>query len=134
MQKESLFDKVFELKDKFKSFFQHRKKIIALENFSSAGKFPHHNYLGLVKECMNEGFLGERESEFLDYMLGRYELNYLDWAHRTKWLKKEIQEKQDDARLAVATQTFFNFDRKETSMNIPVQLLKSKISQSGKRL
>ena len=133
MKKEFLFDKLSELKDKFKGFFQHRKKIAALENYSSAGKFYHKNYLSLVKECMNEGFLEEQESSFLDHMLQRYELNYLDWAHRTKWLKNEIKQKQAQQKPRII-QEFFNFDRKDTPVNVPISVLMAKTSQSVKRI
>jgi hypothetical protein len=43
---------------------------------------------------MNDGFLGEKESDFLTYMLEKYEINFLDWFHRTKWLKSEMQRLQ----------------------------------------
>lgn len=133
MKKEFLFDKISDLKERFKGFFQHRKKIAALENYSISGKFHHKNYLSLVKECMNEGFLGDQESSFLDYMLGRYELNYLDWAHKTKWLKVQMKQKQRQQK-PLATQEFFNFDRMGTPVNVPIELLISKTSQIGKRI
>lgn len=88
----TLFDKVLELKDRFKSFFSHKKKLQALENYSNCAPFQHKDYLTLIKRCMADGFLGEKEADFLCYMLEKYELNFLDWSHRTKWLKSEMQK------------------------------------------
>lgn len=39
---------------------------------------------------MADGFLGEKEADFLCYMLEKYALNFLDWAHKTNWLKGEM--------------------------------------------
>lgn len=134
MKKEFLFDKISDLKEKFQSFFQHRKKITALENFSIDAKFAHKNYLSLVKECMAEGFLGEEESSFLDHILGRYEVNYLDWAHKTKWLKAQIKEKEQKAQKPRPIQEFFNFDRQQTQVRVPVEVLIAKTAQVAKRI
>jgi hypothetical protein len=90
----NLFDRVSDLKEKFKKFFTHKKKIKALENYSECVPFEHKDYLTLIKRCMNDGFLGEKESDFLTYMLEKYEINFLDWFHRTKWLKSEMQRLQ----------------------------------------
>lgn len=134
MRKELLFNKLSDLKEKFKSFFQHRKKVAALENFSVDSSFQHKNYLPLVKACMNEGFLGETESGFLDYMLNRYEINYLDWAHKTKWLKRQMHEKAMKAMPPIQAQVFFDFDKKRTPVHIPVELLATAKMPMGKRI
>lgn len=91
MSSATLFEKVCELKDKFKHFFLHKKKLQALENYSQVVDFHHKDYLLLIKRCMMDGFLGEKEADFLCYMLEKYEVNFLDWSHRTKWLKGEIE-------------------------------------------
>lgn len=88
---ENLFDKITVLKEKFKDFFTHKKKFQALENYSSAVPFEHKDYLLLIKRCMADGFLGEKEADFLCYMLDKYQVNHLDWSHKTKWLKGEIE-------------------------------------------
>lgn len=85
-----LFDQVPDLKEKFKQFFISRKKMQALDNYSSVAPFQHKDYLYLIKRCMNDGFLGEREADFLCYMLEKYAVNFLDWAHKTNWLKGEM--------------------------------------------
>lgn len=132
MQTDYLLDKVGELKEKFKSFFQHRKKIAALENFSVTDRFSHRNYLMLVKTCMNEGFLGHQESDFLDYMLNRYELNYLDWSHKTKWLKSEMRSRQSTK--PVPAQRYFSFERKESPVHVPLEILATINTQRGARI
>jgi hypothetical protein len=132
MKKEYFFEKITDLKTRFKSFFQHRKKIAALENFTENASFPHRNYLTLIKGCMTDGFLEDKEADFLDHMLNKYELNYLDWAHRTKWLKGQIAARQTFKPLA--TQVFFDFDKKQSPVNVPIELLAAKTQQRGARL
>lgn len=128
MTKSYLFDKVSELKARFSSFFQHRKKIKALENYSEVGYFQHRNYLTLIKHCMNESFLEEQESLFLDHMLTKYELNYLDWAHRTKWLKGQMAEvyartRRDDPQM------YIDFNKTASTPHIPFELMVEKANQ-----
>ena len=136
MEKPNIFDRIPELKEKFQAFFQHRKKIAALENYSSSVKFHHKSYLLLVKECLKDGFLGDEEAAFLDHMLGRYEINYLDWAHKTKWLKEQIKEKG----IAVSHryrpyQILFDFDKpKDLPVNVPVELIAIQSVQKEARI
>ena len=87
-----VFDMIEALKSKFKRFFYHKKKLMALENYAGVGTFKHKDYLILIKKCMADGFLGEHEASFLTYMVDKYfpDSNFLDWTHRTKWLKGEI--------------------------------------------
>ena|ERR1700677_1044809 len=127
MATEYLWDKITDLKNRFKSFFQHKKKISALENFSQAAPFPHRKYLGLIKMCVNDGFLGDKESEFLDHMLDTCRINYLDWAHKTPWLKKEIESRSkinpfDEHML-------FDFEKKiDLPVAVPLHLVTTKTS------
>lgn len=135
MKMEYFFDKIGELKEKFKGFFQHRKKIKALENYSEVERFPHKNYLSLVKNCINDGFLEEQESAFLDHMLDKYEIKYLDWAHRTKWLKKEMAERRTKYPASTSQlQTFFNFEPKESKINVPLEILGKNPTHPGARV
>ena len=85
-----IFDKISQLKVKFKSFFVSRKKLKALENYSSCAPFKYRESLSLIKRCMEESFLNEKGVAFMDSMLDEYHVNFLDWAHRTKWLKGEM--------------------------------------------
>lgn len=134
-----LFDKVSELSEKFKNFFQHKKKLQALDNYSEVVPFQHKGYLTLIKRCMGDGFLGEKEAEFLCYMLDKYELNYLDWSHKTKWLKGEMNRLAANyAQPVPVAQTFFDFSQltAATPSNVPFELLAQhqKQQREGRRL
>lgn len=87
-----LFDKIPDLKEKFKNFFSHKKKMQALDNYSYCAPFQHRDYLLLIKKCMLHGFLGEKEADFLCYMVEKYAINFLDWSHKTNWLKQEMNK------------------------------------------
>lgn len=114
METDNLFNKVADLQTKFADFFQHRKKLKSLENYSFSASFVHKNYLSLVKNCLNDGFLEEVESKFLDHMLKKYELNYLDWSHKTKWLKSQMRNLgHAERRGSRPVQTFFDFGTTE---------------------
>jgi hypothetical protein len=127
-----LFEKATELKDKFKSLFQHKKKIAALENYSMAASFTHRNQLVLIKNCVNDGFLDEEETRFLEYMLKKYELNYLDWSHKTKWLKNQIRNMA--GRKPTENQFFFNWNKQpKQAVEIPLELVSAAKSQMEMR-
>ncbi len=91
MSTPQLFEQTEQLQQKFSSAFIHRKKLRALENYSTVAPFQHKNYLEILRQCMSAGFLDETESGFLGHMLKKYEVNFLDWAHRTMWLKGEMK-------------------------------------------
>jgi hypothetical protein len=133
MVMQDFFEKVGELKDRFFGLFQQHKKLKALENYSEGEtRFGHRSYLTLVKKCMSDGFLGDEEAKFLDHMLCKYEVNYLDWHHRTKWVKSEIFDKKRERNKEI--QTVFNFDKvqKGSPINIPTHIL-PKVAQRGLR-
>lgn len=92
MVKKYLSLKLDQFKQKFDSFWKHRQKLKALENVNSCTNFKHGNYLGLIKECLADGFLEDKEEAFLEHMLQKYEVNYLDWCYKTKWLKNQMQQ------------------------------------------
>jgi len=106
---DTIFDRIPELREKLNGFFQHRKKVSALDNYSSCAQFS------LIKRCLRDAFLDEKESGFLDYMLVKYEIEYLDWAHKTRWLKAKM------ARMALkqpeTPQISFDFEKR---LNVPV--------------
>lgn len=133
MSKSYLFDKVSELKDKFSKFFQHRKKLKALENYSEVGCFQHKNYLTLIKHCMTESFLEEKEADFLDHMLNKYELNYLDWAHRTKWLKSQMAEIASET-LYGDRQMYIDFNKTASAPKMPFELMLEKTNTYTRRI
>lgn len=131
-----LFDKVFELKEKFKKFFTHKKKMQALDNYSSVVPFQHKDYLLLIKKCMNDGFLGEKEADFLTYMLEKYEVNFLDWSHKTRWLKGEMARLAAKYQEPQPVQTFmFDFDKLQQPMSahVPFELLAQQQKQKMAR-
>lgn len=101
-----LFSKILELKDRFKRLFVQKKKLKALNNYAECGSFRHDNYLVLVKRCMDEGFLEQEEAGFLDHMLKKYELKFLDWSHKTKWLKGEMKRVAQETYRSKHKQTF----------------------------
>lgn len=123
MENDNLFEKISELQSRFADFFQHRKKVKSLENYSFSASFVHKNYLFLVKNCLNDGFLDEIESKFLDHMLKKYELNYLDWSHKTKWLKSQMRLcGRSERRGSRPVQTFFDFGTPEQMAARPFPL------------
>lgn len=124
MRKENLSEKITDLKLRFAEFYQHRKKAKSLENYSINPKFSHKNYLQLIKGCLGDGFLEEVESKFLDHMLKKYQLNYLDWAHRTKWLKRKMQEVDSPkSKKAAPIQTFFPFMKSDPPVHVPITIV-----------
>ena len=62
MQNTTLFERIPELKEKFTTLAVHKKKLRALENYSEVKHLQHNDYLGLIKKCLNDGFLDEKES------------------------------------------------------------------------
>lgn len=88
-----LFDKLEDFREKFQHLYVHKKKVLALDNLSQAVPFQHNDYLILIKRCMRRGFLSAEENSFLVYLVGKYfgDKNFLDWTHRTKWLKSEMR-------------------------------------------
>ena len=121
-QKENFFEKLGILKNKFMSLFQHEKKVKAIENFSEGQVFPHKDYLLLIKRCMSDGFLEEKESGFLDHMLSKYEINYLEWSHRTKWIKQQIAARKE-ARINEVQEAFDFESVPFVTVNIPAFMM-----------
>ncbi len=132
-----LFDQITDLKEKFKNFFSHKKKMQALDNYSLCAPFQHRDYVLLIKKCMADGFLGEKEADFLCYMLEKYALNYLDWAHRTNWLKVEMVKlaanyPKEAPQVKVAQLPLFDYDKLKTvsAASVPFEMLaKSQIKR-----
>ena len=126
MTVKSLFDKTSELKEKLKLFFRSKKKLSALENYSACAPMKHKHYIALIGECAKTGFLGDKETDFLAYLLDKYHLNYLDWAHKTMWLKSEMQrvKAQHAPKPRQVQGQFIDFDKIQTiSANVPFEVL-----------
>lgn len=121
-----IFEKLEELKNKFTGYLGHKKKLAALDNYSEVVPFHHKGYLILIKNCMQEGFLGQQESDFLAYMVEKYfkDTNYLDWSHKTHWLKSEMARLDKHYRSKSAMQpTLFEMDKIGKTPTIPFEVL-----------
>lgn len=120
-----LFDKALEYKEKLKTFFTQKKKLQALQNYSEVAPFPHKKHLVLIKRCMDEGFLDNETDGFIGHLLNKYEVNFLDWSHRTKWLKGEMCRIAADNGVIKPQQTYFNFveSSKNRETNVPLEIL-----------
>ncbi len=127
-----IFDTMHEFKEMFKRLFVFKKKLKALENFSETTNFSHKNQLKLLRDCVESGIPDEKDEEYLSHLLNRYQLRWLDWAHKTNWLKAEI--KRHSCRMpkqapAVAKGPFqfslfeWGDRQKQQTSNVPVELL-----------
>lgn len=125
-----LFDKVSELREKFSCLFKHKKKLKALQNYSNVAPFQHKKYLHLIKTCMDDGFLQDKEADFLDHMLKKYEVNFLDWSHKTRWLKNEMKRIANEQKREVDQYTFFDLNKKkEETYSVPLEILANQHQQ-----
>lgn len=129
-----LFERVGELKDKFFNLFQHKKKIKALENYSNVAPFHHKKYLRMIESCIDDGFLEDKETEFLDHMLQKYEVNYLDWAHKTRWLKKTMEDMSQEHSVVVEQFQLPFRNMPKPSFQVPVQLLMNQNKLANRRI
>ena len=120
MKKSYIGLKIEEFKQKFSNFIQHRKKVKALENLSSCNKNINSNYVQLLRQCVESGFLEEPEEKFLDHMLTKFqlEMQYLTWCHRTKWVKRQIFEMKEAAR-EVNEQLYIDFGKLDQAVKTP---------------
>ena len=121
-----LFDNLEEFTEKFQHLLVHEKKIVALDNLSQAVPFKHMDYLLLIKRCVKNGFLSEEENSFLVYLVGKYfsDKNFLDWTHRTKWLKGEMRRlSTENPQRTPMQQDLFNWNKlKEQQSKIAVPM------------
>lgn len=117
MKNNNIFEEVSKLKENLTDCFQHKKQIRALENFSVAAEFKHLNYLPLIKKCIQAGFLDKEEKMFLSHLLKKYEINYLDWSHRTKWLKKEMEARSSQNTKSKPAQLYMDFFKGTENVN-----------------
>jgi len=120
-----LFDRISELKEKFKNLFKHKKKLRALENYAQVNDFHHKDYLILIKKCLSCGFLGNEEARFLSHMVDTYFMNhsYLDWTHKTPWLKAEMQRLERAYYEKRPKQMEINFFKNVPRVHVPIEAL-----------
>ena len=88
----ALFEKPYGLISKFRSFLTQKKQLKALMNYSDVAPFGHKPYLKLLKKCMCEALLDDKEADFLSHMVDKYSINYLDWSYRSPWLKDHMKD------------------------------------------
>lgn len=88
-----IFNDAKDLQNKFEEFNLHHKQMRSLENYSAALPLKEKCYLVLIKRCMADGFLDEEAATFLNYMIRKHfsGRNFLNWAHRTPWLKAQMK-------------------------------------------
>lgn len=124
----SILDDVQTLKEKFSHYRQQKKQLRALELYASVAPFQHAHYLFILRECVEGTFLGQKEADFLDHMLEKYDLNYLDWSHRSPWLKREMVRVRDECKAAVQLTMFGekrsdSFQKQRDFPRMPLHLL-----------
>jgi len=112
-----------EFKDKFSSFFVHRKKVQALENYKEAVNFPGSKYIPILQEILKDGFLDHEEENFLNYQIKKAEICAYTWAHKTKWVKNEIIRMKFHTPRKPDRQIYFDFDKPRSHCNVPIELI-----------
>ena len=85
------FNFVDTFKNKLSSLNEQLKKLKALKNYGEATDFKHRNYVLLLETCTQDHFLTTVEENFLNYMVQKYHLDYLEWCHKTPWLKNHMR-------------------------------------------
>ena len=140
MENQEQVENFVEYQKQFKRFFQHRKKIRALENFSATlpVKFQHKKMLAFAKEALNEGFLCESGHMFLEDVLKEFQLHYLTWARRTKWVKDKMgiktSRRAKPQPRPVIEQMLIDFEKKYTPVEYPRDLIAMQQHQSALRI
>lgn len=128
MKMPDIFNKLGEFKEKFKSFFQQKKQVMALENYDyvKAMNVEEKQILTTIKFCMKGSFPKEEDQTWIDSKLNRLQINYLDYAHRTKWVKSQFTRNQElkKPQKISPLQTTFDFSR--AGLSIPIELLAQK--------
>jgi hypothetical protein len=104
VETQEVCEKAGKFKEKFQDFFGQKKKVRALSNLASSvvpkeaeiEMRKDKAMLDIIKKCLKESFLDEEEIRFLAYMMKKRfsQENYLDYTHRTKWLKDKLVDKK----------------------------------------
>ena len=92
---------VEDLKRKFLEDLQDKKRIQALQHLAEVRKFRQQSLLKVVADDYKNGFLDPEESQFLEYVVRKYSIDYLNWCHKTRGTKIEMAQMK--ARLARKT-------------------------------
>lgn len=121
MKGEQIFERISELKEKFRDFFQQRKQMTALENHALVKEFTdaEQEVFSAIKYCMKGSFLEDEDADWMARKLNRLQINYLDWAHKTKWLKQQIEAGKAPKK-PVVVQTMFDFKPATQHTYVPI--------------
>lgn len=123
--------------DRYKGFRIQRKKHKALTNYSSCAPFGYADYLKILGKILKDSLPTGEEMAFLDYLLTKAGIVYLDWAHKTRWLKKEMSRVRRKHNITVSKQLglFVDYDKKaKVSTAMPTHLLPSTKSSLSKHM
>jgi hypothetical protein len=68
------------------------RKYTALINYTQAAGtyWRERSYLELLGKCIDNGFLTQKGSEFLQELIETKKLDYLTWSFKTPWVRKKI--------------------------------------------
>jgi len=69
---------------------QDHLKILALKNFALTKQMEEWVALELVVVMFEKSFMDEPMRQFLDYLLGKYKIDYTKWAFKSAWVKEQI--------------------------------------------
>lgn len=139
MRKSYINLKYQEFKEKFNNFFIQKKKVKAIENFTSVADLPVEvtkkvgRHISYIKDVMNEGFLDNEEETFLNHIIAKLEIDAFSWAHKTKYIKAEMARMMEARRPVKEYQMMFPIDRLTPAVNVPVELLVNSKSQKVAR-
>jgi hypothetical protein len=126
-----------EFKDKFSSFFVHKKKAKAIERFIDVAPIDRrlansmYNYLDHLNILLETEFLDDIEEQYLAARLGQLEFDALTWAHKTKWVKAEMNRLQSQRPKPLYEQDTFI---KQAPVGALVQFMKTKTKQPERRI
>lgn len=80
-----------------------RKKLSALINFSeSLDSFKDWQALEYITNWLEQEFLDSEGERFLDHLLTKYGINYLDWSCKSYWVKEQIRHLRKNQRAFVS--------------------------------
>lgn len=122
-----------EFKERFNNHYRQLKKFKALVNFSINPNFKHTSFLRLIEISLEEGFLDNEESTFLEHMINKYKVKYLVWSHKIPWVKNQMKDFARQALSKPQPQLQFSFDRQDFP-RLPVHLIGNSNKRLGKRL
>lgn len=100
MANTAFLDNIPELKNKFDKLHVHKKKIKAIEIYTDVQPINQQDkdYFEILKRCVKRGFPTEMHEQLIKFLLDEYHVNFLEWSHRTKWLKQKMNKMREENR------------------------------------